>query len=221
MRKGDINLKEDPSIFFISKWIIIVGIMIITAISFTLGYFVGKNIHAPVAVEKSSFPMSMQQESFEPKPVSITEKESLSEQPATQQIQPSRETSKNKESPTKQQTQKTIEKLKTQQKQETKQNNKASKTTNPTKKSPARKYTVQVGAFKNISDANTLKEKLEKKGYNIYVIYSEAKQDGSLYKVMIGKFNTRKEAEILSLKLKKSEKLQSFVTFNPEEEHLR
>jgi cell division septation protein DedD len=78
-------------------------------------------------------------------------------------------------------------------------------------------YTVQVGAFKNASDADALKKKLEKKGYKTSMAPSESKKEGALYKVWVGKFSTRKDAETLSMKIKKTESLQAFVTVKKEE----
>jgi cell division septation protein DedD len=82
-------------------------------------------------------------------------------------------------------------------------------------------YTVQAGAFKSSQEAGILKDKLVKKGYTAYIIQSESKKHENLYKVMIGKFPTRKQAEVLSLKIKKSEGLQTFVTFGTKEDILR
>ena len=78
-------------------------------------------------------------------------------------------------------------------------------------------YTVQVGAFKNAADADTLKKKLEKKGYKTSMALSESKKEGGLYKIWVGKFSNRGEAEALSVKIKKTEGLQAFVTVKKEE----
>jgi cell division septation protein DedD len=79
-------------------------------------------------------------------------------------------------------------------------------------------YTVQVGAFKNDSEADTLKKKLEKKGYKTSMALSESKKEGGLYKIWVGKFRKREEAEALSAKIKKNEGLQAFVTVKREED---
>lgn len=96
--------------------------------------------------------------------------------------------------------------------QETKETKEVSKTQENSK---TRKYTVQAGAFKNAADADSLKTKLEKKGYKTSMISSKTKKHKNIYKVMIGEFNTRNEAELLSIKLKKTEGLRTFVTFKP------
>jgi cell division septation protein DedD len=95
------------------------------------------------------------------------------------------------------------------------------KTQPPRKAATKITYTVQAGAFKSSHEAGILKERLAKKGYTAYIIQSETKKHEKLYKVMIGKFPTRKQAEVLSLKIKKSEGLQTFVTFRTKEDVLR
>ena len=80
---------------------------------------------------------------------------------------------------------------------------------------------MQVGAFKNESDARMLSEKLEKKGYNTRMTVIQEKNRGKLFKVMVGAFSMRKDADILALKLKKSEGLKAFVTFHKDTEGIR
>jgi hypothetical protein len=92
-------------------------------------------------------------------------------------------------------------------------------------KNPSRAvYTVQVGAFKNYSNAGALKARLIKRGYNAYVTFagSEVKEKISkLCKVWIGEFNYREKAERVSEEIKKSEGLQAFVTLKNGQESIR
>lgn len=74
-------------------------------------------------------------------------------------------------------------------------------------------YTIQIGAFKNFSDAEAFKSKFDKKGFKSFVTDIKLKNSEKLYRVWIGEFHTRKEAEEVSLKLKKNEGLQPFITF--------
>ena len=71
-------------------------------------------------------------------------------------------------------------------------------------------FTVQVGAFENISYAQSLKTALDKKGYHAYII--PTKKKGKLYKVCIEKLSDRKKAKALCEKIKKIEDYQAFVT---------
>lgn len=71
-------------------------------------------------------------------------------------------------------------------------------------------FTVQVGAFENVSHAQSLKTLLTKKGYHAYII--PTKKKGKLYKVCIEKFSDRGKAKALSEKIKETEGYQAFVT---------
>ncbi len=84
-----------------------------------------------------------------------------------------------------------------------------------------RKYTVQVGAFRNPEEADLLKDKLTKKGYQVFIISAKTKQKDTLHKVMVGEYKTRKEAEVQSIKLKNAEGLRTFVTFVAQEGAIR
>ncbi len=77
----------------------------------------------------------------------------------------------------------------------------------------ARKYTVQIGAFKNQSEADALKTRMTQKGYKVFVAPVKTQNNQLLHKVMVGEYKTRKEAEVLSIKLRNSEGLRTFVTF--------
>jgi len=188
------DLKENSSVLFIGRGFIIAVVFITSSVSFTLGYFVGKSVRPPVINQTPAITL---QNSAEQKNSVMYEKEGVvNQQPEQIQEHLDQET---------QQAQKT-------------QNSKETKKTETLK---PRKYTVQAGAFKNVSDANILKEKLDKKGYKTYIALSGTKNHKKLYKVMLGDFATRKEAEILSVKMKKSEGLNTFVTFKTEQEGLR
>lgn len=73
-------------------------------------------------------------------------------------------------------------------------------------------FTVQVGAFRNASYAETLATWLKDKGYNAYITATGPKEGEKFYKVYIGKFAKKEKAKILSEKIKSSEGLQAFVT---------
>jgi len=73
-------------------------------------------------------------------------------------------------------------------------------------------YTVQMGAFKSSAEAVAFRKKYEKKGIKTFVSTATAKKKEKVYKVKTGEFRDKKSAEILSLKLNKTEKLKTFVT---------
>lgn len=73
-------------------------------------------------------------------------------------------------------------------------------------------YTVQVGAFANITHARSLKKELYKKGYSAYISPSTANGQDRLYKVSVGNFSNRKKAESVSDKLTETQSIHTFVT---------
>ncbi len=201
------EIKEMSSVVYIGKWIVIIAILITSSLSFTLGYFVGKSFQPPVVNQTTVIPV---QESAEQKNIESEKKEALVQQP--EQTQKPQETQQTVKAQQAQETKKTQITKETKQTTETKETKKTLKT---------RQYTVQTGAFKDISDANALKSRLDKKGYKTYIAPTETKTHKKLYKVMVGDFVTRKEAEVLSIKIKKAEGLKTFVTFKTDQEDLR
>ncbi|MFZ3121779.1 MAG: SPOR domain-containing protein [Thermodesulfovibrionales bacterium] len=78
------------------------------------------------------------------------------------------------------------------------------------------KYAVQAGAFKSLKEAEALKHKLETKGYKAYIKKYAKSKNPKLYKVRTGEFTTKEEAATFALKLK-NEGLKAFVTLKNEE----
>ncbi len=76
----------------------------------------------------------------------------------------------------------------------------------------AQLFTIQAGAFNDAYFAKSLMSRLSKKGYPAFITTSYLKEK-KLYKVFIGKFTERLDAEEMSLKIKKAEGIQTFVTF--------
>jgi cell division septation protein DedD len=212
MKQGD--SKDKSSVMYIGKGIIIAVIIITASLCFTLGFFVGKSFRPSPVEQVSASPRQniIEQQTVEP----LKKDETMSPQPTSMekpkihesrepQPQPSTEINK---------AQLTQESPKTVQAQGTKIVQKTQETVNTAK---MRKYTVQVEAFKSALTAGTLKEKLGKKGYKASVISVKTKKQETLFKVIIGEFTNRKEAEVMSVKLKKTENLQhAFVTFKSE-----
>lgn len=72
-------------------------------------------------------------------------------------------------------------------------------------------YTIQVSALKNINEASNLKSRLEDKGYKSYITTHET-TNAKWFRVRVGQFNTREEAETVAEKLKTKENLSPFIT---------
>jgi cell division septation protein DedD len=185
MKEADLH--EKAPVYFISKWVIILAIIITSSVSFALGFFVGKNVQPPPDYQQPLIPQ--QEESFQQ---DIPAEENVTIPSTPEQTQDNLEPSP----------------------RQSQQDMHLQETASTYKKtSKIIKYTVQAGAFKNSNDADSLKEKLAKKGYKTYVTLSETKNHEKIYKVRVGEFNTRKEAEVLSIRIKKSDGLNTFVTF--------
>jgi len=98
----------------------------------------------------------------------------------------------------------------------------ASKRPAPVKKTAASKpvasssdsvaYSVQIGAFSSLNDARTHRIRFTNKGYKASV-YKDKGADGSdIYKVRVGSFTAKAEAEKMALRLKSAEGVNGFVT---------
>jgi cell division septation protein DedD len=72
------------------------------------------------------------------------------------------------------------------------------------------KYSVQVGVFKKQNIANELRLQFKRAGYPVQVT-KMISRGVYLYKVMIGEFASRKEAESLALKVERTHKLKTIV----------
>ncbi|MGD1074708.1 MAG: SPOR domain-containing protein [Thermodesulfovibrionales bacterium] len=72
-------------------------------------------------------------------------------------------------------------------------------------------YAVQVGAFKSRREANTMQAELEGKGYKARSLKASSK-GATFFKVTVGEFAQKREAEVVALKLRKTEGLKAFVT---------
>ena len=85
--------KRDSSVFYIGKGIIIMGVLIISSLSFTLGYFVGKSMQPPALNQTS---VITQQESAEQKNIDHEKKEAVVQEP-TQETQQTAKTQQDRE----------------------------------------------------------------------------------------------------------------------------
>lgn len=71
-------------------------------------------------------------------------------------------------------------------------------------------YAVQVAAVKERGEADPIVKRLSGKGYDVYVEAPKGSQ--KMFRVRIGSFKTRREAQVLANKLQKEEKLKPWVT---------
>jgi cell division septation protein DedD len=81
-----------------------------------------------------------------------------------------------------------------------------------TNNSPSRAgFTVQIAALNVRSEADAIAERLASKGYAAYVL-SPASGTPQIYRVRIGKFGSRREAETMAAKLESEEQFKPWVT---------
>jgi DedD protein len=72
-------------------------------------------------------------------------------------------------------------------------------------------FAVQIAALNVRSEADAIARRLSSKGYAAYVI-TPANGTPSVYRVRVGKFPTRREAESVAAKLQKEEQFKPWVT---------
>jgi len=89
-------------------------------------------------------------------------------------------------------------------------------TKKPTKKKTTKRqtikkqYYVQIIATSKKEVANKEKRKLERKGYNVFLI-TDTKGKSTIYKVRIGTFNTKAQANKIAAKISKEYKIKPWV----------
>ncbi|MDP2279066.1 MAG: SPOR domain-containing protein [Nitrospirota bacterium] len=72
-------------------------------------------------------------------------------------------------------------------------------------------YHVQLGAFKNSNNAETLAKDYKAKGYETFIQKSAGKDKETLYRVLIGKFENKKEAATLAKNIEAKEKAKAVI----------
>lgn len=78
--------------------------------------------------------------------------------------------------------------------------------------SPARRWTVQVSSFRSRALAEDLREKLAAKGYDAYLVAVETDDGRVRYRVRVGSYATRGEADRVAEHLRGERNLNPFVT---------
>ncbi|MBM4145155.1 MAG: hypothetical protein FJ240_02605 [Nitrospira sp.] len=70
---------------------------------------------------------------------------------------------------------------------------------------------VQIGVFKERSNAEDFKEKYKKKGYDTFTLECPTKQPGAIYRVLIGIFSNKKEAARQAYEIRSKEKIDAII----------
>ena len=72
-------------------------------------------------------------------------------------------------------------------------------------------YALQIAALRDRDEADAIAKRLESKGYAAYVL-APASGTPPVFRVRIGKFKTRRDAETVSAKLQKEEQFNLWIT---------
>lgn len=230
------DYSEEPGSGFAGRGLIIVFAIIISSASFVLGFFVGKyyNPGKPETMKEiRSISQSQENQAMQPAQHEATIKNSIQntaqpqeiKQPEVKQAEEQKPSASPETKKDRARDEKDHKKV-TEAASITKQPHKSEATTQVEGKEGANSnikpassgkivYTVQIGAFKSEAEAENIRAKYDKKGYKAYIIISHEKNK-KIYKVRTGEFREKKDADILSLKLRKTEGLNTFVTFRNE-----
>jgi cell division protein FtsN len=83
----------------------------------------------------------------------------------------------------------------------------------PTEKGGSSSFTIQVGAFKDKTTADSVVSRLKTKGFAAYLVAPESEGAG-LYNVRVGSYPARADAERVQAKLRDQEKFKPFIVKN-------
>jgi DedD protein len=72
-------------------------------------------------------------------------------------------------------------------------------------------YALQIAALRDRNEADAIAKRLESKGYAAYVL-APASGTPAVFRVRVGKFKTRRDAETVSAKLQKEEQFNPWIT---------
>ena len=228
---SDAEFPEKPSGSLLGKEFIIVLVIIFSGLSFTLGYFVGKSggeKPAPVlqAVEPSAPVQKPEVLPVPPSPAAAVLPEKQAQETVSPIARPAEQQTAKETGTVQAEIRKKIGKQDPPPVQQKTTDSPAvtpaaDKTMQKAESAPAQEnrsivYTVQIGAFRNIAEAKQLKAKFEKKGYKSFISAGKNKKSQKIFKVKSGEFREKKDAEVLALKLRKTEGLQTYVTLKSE-----
>jgi len=223
---------EKPSGFLFGKEFIIVLVIVFSGASFTLGYFVGKNTAGTAANSLQAAegivqqnrpdlppapPAQAQAQPTETAPAAVPS-QGISPESAPAAAVPKQGDGKDTGAAPQEQLKAVVQQEHTQPGAAgTNTEKTAAKTSQETlTDEKTRLYTVQIGAFKSTEEAKQLKARFEKKGYKSFVSVLKDKKGNKIYKVKTGEFPDKKDADVLALKLKKTEGLHTYVTTKSE-----
>jgi cell division septation protein DedD len=72
-------------------------------------------------------------------------------------------------------------------------------------------YSVQLGAYKSKQNADALVKSYKQKGYDAFTQKSTTAAKGTLYRVLIGKFDTKNKATFLMREIRNKENVSAII----------
>lgn len=85
---------------------------------------------------------------------------------------------------------------------------------NETKSSSKAVFTIQVSAFQDKNQADQLVSRLKRKGYDAFITRAAIPGKGTWYRVRVGRYASRDEAQAVAATLKRKEGISTYVTLN-------
>ncbi|MHB8881841.1 MAG: SPOR domain-containing protein [Thermodesulfovibrionales bacterium] len=204
---SDSGLNQTAHGALAGKGPVIIVTVFFSLLTFVLGYFVGKagDVSAPDTVRQVSDAVESQQ------PVQAAPPTSLPA-PASPPIEPAAESSRPPVPAPVAQPAAPAPEPRTPGKESVRVSAPEARPAPAVRTTEESSYTVQVGAFRNKAEAERFRAKYSKKGYKIYIRPVKENKNMTIYKLRAGEFRDKKDAEVLALKLKKTEDLKTFVT---------
>jgi cell division septation protein DedD len=77
---------------------------------------------------------------------------------------------------------------------------------------PGEGFAVQVTALRDVGEANAIVKRLAGKGYPAYVVPPPAGGAAAVYRVRVGKYKNRREAEDIKTRLEKEEQFRTWIS---------
>ena len=220
---NDEDYPEKPSGFLLGRGFILILVVVFSSLSFTLGYFVGKNIGSSAFIPalQADVPpgqQAMQQNLQEAPQTPEHHAANVSVQQPPQAAE-TKTVSVDAEAPVSLQEHQTANSPAPSQKEQPKTLSMArgdgldpKANVQALTEDTDTTYTVQIGAFRSPAEARQLKAAFEKKGYKTHIATTTNSKGQKIYKVKTGEFRKKKEAEVLAQNLKKTEGLHTYVT---------
>jgi cell division septation protein DedD len=225
---NDEGRKEDASVRIVGREFIIVVVVVFSSLSFTLGFFVGKNsgerkadslVQTPPQPAEGEGKQSMTATQLQPqKPDAQAKSEAGQVQAVPEDLKTAGQTvsapaeSRPGAGKTAREPKEVSDAAGDSPKKRAKEEARNASDSSARSGGSDALYTVQLGALKKAGEARNLKTAYAKKGYKTYITVTKNKGKEKIYKVRTGEFKEKKDAEILALRLKKNEGLAAFVT---------